>query len=432
MRRLDFFTLVIGAGPAGLAAATSAAQSGKSVGLIDDNALPGGQIWRQGSASEPSAQARGWFERSKIDGIMLINRARVIATLEAQRLLVERTGETLELHYERLILATGARERFLPFPGWTLPGVMGAGGLQALVKGGLPIRGRRIVIAGSGPLLLAVAAYLQSKGAEICAIVEQTPWLKLTRFGLHLPRYARQVRQAGAFGWHLREVPYYTGSWITRTKGVQRLEEVMIQSADGARSIACDYLACGFGLVPNSELACALGCATIQGAVQVNEWQQSSCESVYCAGEVTGIGGLDSALVEGRIAGFAASGRTDEAKKYFGNRTRAERFAHLLEETFQLREELKTLADADTIVCRCEDVSYETVRQYSNWRSAKLETRCGMGTCQGRVCGAATDFLFGWTQDSLRAPLVPTTIANLIFTESSVSSQNGEQQEVTG
>src|SRR5262249_5030468 len=157
----DFSTLIIGAGPAGLAAATSAALYTKNVALLDDNPLPGGQIWRQGSASLPPAQAVNWLARLQTSPITAIQQARVVTPLGPQSLLVEVAGEPLELHYEQLILATGARERFLPFPGWTLPGVMGAGGLQALVKGGLPIKGKRIVVAGSGPLLLAVAAYLK-------------------------------------------------------------------------------------------------------------------------------------------------------------------------------------------------------------------------------------------------------------------------------
>ncbi|HTK06358.1 MAG TPA: FAD/NAD(P)-binding oxidoreductase [Ktedonobacteraceae bacterium] len=414
MRRQDFSTLVIGAGPAGLAAATSAALSTKNVGLLDDNPLPGGQIWRQGSASSPATQAASWFERLRTSAITIIPQARVVAPLNEQALLVETANETLELHYERLILTTGARERFLPFPGWTLPGVMGAGGLQALVKGGLPVKGKRIVVAGSGPLLLAVASYLKSKGAIICAIAEQAPWSKLRAFGWHLPFHVKQLRQAGGFGWHLRTVPYYVDCWVTQADGVQQLEAVTFHHSRRTWTIPCDYLACGFGLVPNSELAEALGCEMVQEVVRVNEWQRSSCEQIYCAGEVTGIGGLDRALIEGRIAGFAASGQMDRARRYFAARIRAQRFADLLAETFQLRDELKTLAHADTLVCRCEDVPYAAVSQHKSWRSAKLQTRCGMGTCQGRICGAATDFLFGWTQDSLRAPLVPATVASLI------------------
>src|SRR6185295_1674164 len=160
--------LVVGAGPAGMAAAWRAAESGLRVSVVDDNPAAGGQIWRGGP---PEAQV--WFER--IRSVELINGARVFQQPEPGMLLAETNSGVCELSYKSLVLATGARERFLPFPGWTLPNVMGAGGLQALVKTGLPIEGKRVVVAGSGPLLLAVAAYLRGHGANVLLIAEQAP-----------------------------------------------------------------------------------------------------------------------------------------------------------------------------------------------------------------------------------------------------------------
>src|SRR5262249_35577474 len=145
----------------------------------------------------------------------------------------------------------------------------------------------------------------------------------------------------------------------------------------------------------------------------VNEWQQTSINSIYCAGEATGIGGLELALIEGQIAGFAATDQQDAARAFFSARNRAHRFAALLTRSFALRSRLKSLADDNTIICRCEDVSYHDVKQYTSWRSAKLHTRCGMGPCQGRVCGASATFLFGWGQDSVRPPVTPARIASI-------------------
>src|SRR5579884_3958487 len=173
MNHLQFKILVVGAGPAGLAAVSSASQSTTDIGLIDDNPMLGGQIWRGGVQSAQTTQAKRWFEGT--GAITILNGARAIAPLGANVMLVETATQAIEVHYERLIVATGARELFLPFPGWTLPGVMGAGGLQALVKGGLSVSGKRIVVAGSGPLLLAVAAYLKGKGACVQMIAEQAP-----------------------------------------------------------------------------------------------------------------------------------------------------------------------------------------------------------------------------------------------------------------
>ncbi|GCE09385.1 FAD/NAD(P)-dependent oxidoreductase [Dictyobacter aurantiacus] len=427
MRGLSFDIVIVGAGPAGLAAAASAARSGASIGLLDDNPRIGGQIWRGGIEQVPTLQARRWMARATTDTITALQRARVLAPLSTDTLLVELPDGAVKLHFKRLILATGARERFLPFPGWTLPGVMGAGGLQALVKGGLPIEGQRVVVAGSGPLLLAVASSLTQKGARVQYIAEQTTWTKLAAFGLRLPGYPKQLRQASALGWGLRGVPLHADAWVTGAHGTERLETVTIQSRQGQTEIACDYLACGFGLWPNTELATALGCEILDHAVRVDPWQHTSRQDIYCAGEATGIGGLDLALLEGQIAGFAASGQGEAARACLPERERTQSFTRHLEHTFSLRPELKKLSSADTIICRCEDVTYQEVQRHPGWRSAKLQTRCGMGPCQGRICGAATAFLFGWTQDSVRPPVTVGRVSSLIHTQEDAHSHQPEE-----
>src|ERR1044072_4402172 len=174
--------LVVGAGPAGLAAAYRAAQAGLRVIVIDDNPAAGGQIWRGEEVKPASREAQAWFEKIRSVDIQFVNGARVFQQLHPGTLLAETSKGVRELNYKNLVLATGARERFLPFPGWTLPNVMGAGGLQALVKTGLPIEGKRVVVAGSGPLLLAVAAYLRGRGAEVLLIAEQASSFHLVRF----------------------------------------------------------------------------------------------------------------------------------------------------------------------------------------------------------------------------------------------------------
>jgi NADPH-dependent 2,4-dienoyl-CoA reductase/sulfur reductase-like enzyme len=172
----------------------------------------------------------------------------------------------------------------------------------------------------------------------------------------------------------------------------------------------CDYAAIGFGLVPNLELPLLLGCAIDEAFVVVDEWQQSSLADVYCAGEPTGIGGLDLALTGGEIAGYAATGQSDRARRLFAARDRAVRFRDRLAATFALRGELKAITTEETIVCRCEDVPLSRLRGHSSWRSAKLHTRCGMGPCQGRMCGPAVEFLCGWRADSMRPPLYPIPV----------------------
>jgi NADPH-dependent 2,4-dienoyl-CoA reductase/sulfur reductase-like enzyme len=157
-----------------------------------------------------------------------------------------------------------------------------------------------------------------------------------------------------------------------------------------------------------------LGCELSDGNVKVDQWQATSVKDVYCAGEPTGIGGADCALVEGQIAGYAAADNSHQAKLLFPRRAAWHRFRWALGRTFTLRPELKSLAADSTILCRCEDVTLGQLRQFTNWREAKLLSRCGMGSCQGRVCGSATQVLFGWGSESIRPPVLPAKVGSLI------------------
>jgi len=396
--------VIIGAGPAGLAAACRAIESGAAVTVVDDNVQCGGQIWR----GAPD-QSKPWLR----DGVRWINGARVFNAPRQGCVSLEcADGGTRELQYSKLILATGARERFLPFPGWTLPNVMGAGGLQALVKSGWLVQDKRVIVAGSGPLLLAVANCLREHGASVRLIAEQAGSWSLLRFGLALARHPAKLSQAVRLRASLRGVPYRTGCWPVAAQGVEKLESVELRQGSRTWTEPCDYLACGFGLVPNTELAELLGCRMERG-VSVDEYQQSSVPGVYSAGEATGVGGLELSLVEGEIAGFAAAGREDDARRRFEARQSCRRFAATLERAFALRPELRSLPQDDTLICRCEDVAWGRIRACQGWREAKLHTRCGMGPCQGRVCGTSLEFLTGWKPESVRPPVFPVRIGNL-------------------
>jgi len=427
-----FEVLVVGGGPAGIAAAVRAAECGVRVGIVDDNANLGGQIWRRtqetDSNSDLHSEAGLWMKRLS-ERIIRFCGCRVFHQPEAGVLLAENDDSLRELRYDRLILTTGARERFLPFPGWTLPNVMGAGALQAMVKSGLPIRGKRVVVAGSGPLLLAVAAYLRQHGGKIVRICEQASWASLARFSVKLLRHPKKVAQAMRLKSDLARVPFSANAWPVAAQGQDRLESVTISLAGQSDVIPCDYLACGFHLVPNLELPCLLGCEIAEGFVKVDEFQQTTIKSVFCAGEPTRIGGVESALIEGQIAGLAAVGKLEEARTLFPERKKVHHFARMLEQAFRLRPELKNMATRETIVCRCEDVPYSQLKQHSSWRSAKLQTRCGMGPCQGRVCGAATEFLFEWNPDSVRPPIFPIRLESLAR---SPYISNTEHNAVTG
>ncbi|AKU21569.1 FAD/NAD(P)-binding oxidoreductase [Massilia sp. NR 4-1] len=410
----NFDVIVIGAGPAGLAAAGAAAAHGASVAIVDDNPYSGGQIWRGGAAAQQDGRARRLWSELQARQATVLQQTRVLYAPEAGKLLLQMPQQAQVVGYRRLVLATGARELLLPFPGWTLPGVSGAGGLQALAKGGYPVQGKRVVVAGSGPLLLAVAATLQEKGAIVSAIVEQAGSTQLARFALGLFTTPEKLKQAIQLGRKLGNVPYYRNSHISAAHGAGMLESVSVRHGSRDERWPCELLACGYGLLPNTELAASLGCTLRGQAVQADEWQQTSQPNIFCAGESTGIGGVDLALVEGRIAGLAAVERQDEASRHFAERTRWQRFAARLERGFALRPELRALADDDTIVCRCEDVCHGALKEHQSWRSAKLHTRCGMGPCQGRICGGATGLLYGWRPDSVRVPVVPARIDSII------------------
>jgi len=411
-----FDVVVIGGGPAGLAAAVRSAECGVGVAIVDDNRALGGQIWREDSERTHTKEAEDWRRRAARAGVTALFGTRVFQTPEPGVLFAESADGFCQLGYKTLVLATGARERFLPFPGWTLPNVMGAGGLQALVKSGLPIRAKRVVVAGSGPLLVAVAAYLRKHGAEMPVICEQASWPSLARFAARLIRVPPKIVQGLELGRQIGGVRFLANSWPLAAHGDHRLESVTISHAGKPEQIRCDYLACGFHLVPNVELASLLGCELQDGCVRVDDSQQTSVAGVLCAGEPTGIGGVELSLVEGEIAGLVAAGRPSEAKTLFRRREQYRNFARLLNRTFALREELRHLSSPETIVCRCEDVSHSCLADQRSWRAAKLHTRCGMGPCQGRVCGPAAQFLFQWTPDSVRPPVFPAridTLANL-------------------
>jgi NADPH-dependent 2,4-dienoyl-CoA reductase/sulfur reductase-like enzyme len=336
--------------------------------------------------------------------------ARVFDAPAPGSLAVEMVDGECRVGYGSLVLATGARERFLPFPGWTLPNVMGAGGLQALAKSGMPIAGKKVVVAGSGPLLLAVARYLRAHGADVRLVAEQTSRSAVLRFGMRLVGHPRKLMQAVTL--HTRR--YITSCWPVSAQGREKLESVTLRRADGrVWTEDCDYLACGYGLIPNVELAALLGCRMSRRGVEVDGGQRTSVEDVYAAGEATGIGGLELSLVEGEIAGYVAGGNADRAGSLFGARTKHRRFAEALGRAFALRQELRDLPQAGTFVCRCEDVSLERLQSCSNWREAKLHTRCGMGPCQGRICGGAVEFLLGWQSESVRPPVFPVQVRSL-------------------
>jgi D-hydroxyproline dehydrogenase subunit alpha len=416
---LDADVVVVGGGPAGIAAAARAGEAGRRVVVIDEAPNVGGQIWRHRARGTLGPDAHRWLDRlarttaevlhgfAVIDAMPATDRGPFTVVAERHR------GGVDVVRAKALVLATGARERFLPFPGWTLPGVIGIGGAQALVKQGATFRGKRVVIAGSGPLLLPVAASLADAGARLQLVAEQAPYPAVRDFGLSLLSHPETLVQAALYRLAFIRTRYALGTWVTEARGTDRLTGVMVFDGKSARALACDVLCTGYGLVPNVELARWLGCGVSGGVVTVDARQQTTMPGVFAAGEVTGVGGVALAVVEGEIAGAAAAGLARLDGSLVRRRSALRGMAERLARTFAVRTEIAALARDDTIVCRCEDVRRAAIASLGDNRQAKLYTRAGMGACQGRVCGPALEALFGWPAGTVRLPLEPARLTTL-------------------
>jgi D-hydroxyproline dehydrogenase subunit alpha len=403
-RRVE--VLVVGAGPAGIAAATVASELDAKVTLLDSGIRPGGQIWRHSSEAQVNRTGRRWLQRLRRSGVEFIPSATVIDCTD-RVVLAEIDGVPRLYAADRIVIATGARELFLPFPGWTLPNVIGLGGAQALIKAGTSFAAKRVIVAGSGPLVLAVSALLASKGAQLATVAEQASTRSVAGYAAGLWRTPQNLLDAARYriatGW----TRYQTGVWVKEAVGVSRVEYAVLTNGLREWVVGCDVLCAAYGLTPNIELAQAVGCDIQNGLVAVDDAQRTSVDSVFCAGEPTGIAGVENAIAQGVVAGNFAASRAAAQSVHSTDAARR------LAAAFAPRQELFTRVTGDTILCRCEDVVIKQVSRCNSAREAKLICRAGMGPCQARVCGPAMHALFGWTLEPSRAPIFPATLATL-------------------
>jgi NADPH-dependent 2,4-dienoyl-CoA reductase/sulfur reductase-like enzyme len=447
----DVEIAVLGAGPAGLAAAATAASHGATVALVDAGDRPGGQYWRQpadtlSAFSSPSLYHRLAHYRDLVARLRDYEERGVVTRLDRHDVwaLGRHGREGFAVHavdrseqHERerslvarqLVLATGAYDRQIPFPGWTLPGVMTAGGLQALLKGqAIRLEGRRVVVAGTGPFLLPVAAGLAATGARVVGVHEANSpsrWLRHAGAVLQSPS---KISEALGYASRLtrRRVPFTTRSVVTEAHGDGTLRSVTTARVDarGAslplsqRTTEADLLAVGWGFTPQLELPLALGCAThVDGdssvVVTVDDDQQTSVPGAFAAGEVCGVGGAELAVLDGTIAGAAAAGDEPASHALRRRRRSLRRFAAAMHRAHPVPEAWIARLEPDTVVCRCEEVTAGELREVADRfaahdpRTAKLLSRAGMGWCQARVCGYATACLSAaWSGGSYSPELV--------------------------
>lgn len=460
----EYDVIVVGAGPAGLSAAVTAAEGGIRVAMIDAAGQPGGQFWRHpdennlGSFSRDESTGhhhwgtfrdlRSRFRRAVEDGSMTYLPGRQVWRAEhsgADRIVAHTsvvTGREMvpaadrAVTGKRLIIATGAYDRQLPIPGWTLPGAMAAGGVQALLKAHQVSAGRRAVVAGTGPFLMSVAAGLAESGVEVVAVCDinsltrwaATPWRAMQEPGklLEGAGYARTFVT--------KRIPFRMRTAVTEIRGSSRVEQVVLQKVDAkgipvagsGRVVDVDLVALGWGFTPQLELAVGLGLETrvdVDGSLVavVGDDQRTSDPVVFAAGETTGIGGAVQSCAEGELAARAVMGDLSRGRRSRGSGdalgaasvgvrredpgsagasarlrrriARGRRFAVGMHLASPVPSGWSHWLRPSTIVCRCEEVTAgeiaDTVRDLGadDPRDVRVTARPGMGWCQGRVCG---------------------------------------------
>jgi NADPH-dependent 2,4-dienoyl-CoA reductase/sulfur reductase-like enzyme len=431
---------VLGAGPAGLAASVAAARAGARTALVDSAARVGGQYWRHREGDSGAGQHQWAALRALRAAAYGLDRLDFLAGHAVWHVERRQGGFTVhaiagqqarEIRCRALVVATGAYDRQLPFPGWTLPGVYTAGGAQALLKGHGVTVGRRVVVAGTGPFLMPVAAALARAGTEVAGVFEAgSP----ARFRRHLAAVAanpdKLAEGAGYLGALLRHlVPYRTRTTVVAAHGTDSVTAVTVARLDPdwrvlpgtARRLDCDAVAVGYGFTPQVEIALQLGCETRLDAdgslvATADDDQCSSVPGVYLAGEVCGVGGAALALAEGELAGRHAADATVGTRpdgtavaRLRRRRSGLRAFAAALHDAYPVRPGWTSWLADDTQVCRCEEVPVSEVRRSvvdlgaTDARTVKLLARPGMGLCQGRVCGYATACLVAGLRGSSRA-----------------------------
>lgn len=412
--------IVIGAGPAGMVAATTAASLGLVTILVDEQAEPGGQIYR-GAGRSPlaDAQALGGDYRRGEDLLRDLNAANVEEVSGAtvwqvsreREVGISRDGSAQMLTGRRIILATGAQERPCPIPGWTLPGVMSAGGGQLLLKSAGVVPDEPVAIAGSGPLLFLVAWQYLQVGVPIAAVMETTP---RGNFATAMPRLPKAL---GAWQYLRKGLRYIADLKRAGVRMVQRATELAVEgderaealtfTAGGSRQrVDCRLVLLHQGVVPNVQITRSLGCAhdwdedQLCWRPRLDPWGSTEVDGIAVAGDGGGIAGAVSAEHQGQIAALEAAralGRIDQAERDRqaapARRSLAyeRRIRPFLDALYRPLDSIRRPAD-DVIVCRCEEVTGGDIRRMVGLgclgpNQTKSFGRCGMGPCQGRLCG---------------------------------------------
>jgi NADPH-dependent 2,4-dienoyl-CoA reductase/sulfur reductase-like enzyme len=448
--------LIVGAGPAGLRAAEMLAEAGCTPILIDEAPRIGGQIYRQpprvpgftrsaselyGAAAERARDLFVTFDRirHRID----YRPGSLVYDLIDNRAVVAGKGKSEEIEFDALILATGAMDRILPVPGWTLPGVYTLGGAQIALKHQGCAVGRRVAFVGTGPLLLLAAYQYAKAGAKPAAVVVPSPFRSFATAGLRLLRMPRELSLGLCWLMDLkrRGVPILFGHRLAQVKGEEKVTGIAVRQRGEPREIACDAVAMGHGLQSETQLADLAGVKFAFDSAR-RQWlpdldvygRATGRKDVYIAGDGAGMLGADAAEARGRLAAHALMTDLDISHVTYRPKPdlqavlRATELQAALRSAFELPADFFAAVSDETILCRCEQVQAGELRAIAGLMGArelnraKAYSRVGMGRCQGRLCGhAAAEILadkLGVTLDSVgrlrgQPPIKPVPVSTV-------------------
>ncbi len=430
MKKFD--VVVVGMGPAGMTAAVELAERGLKVAVFDENPRPGGQVYRQSPHEFKRTDGRALGLKNQA-GLRLIDRFNQLAgAIEVfQNTLIWGIFDDRELAFKRdqacdgvgfnkLILCEGACERTVPFPGWTLPGVMTLGGLQKFILHQRVLPGQRVLLSGSGPLLLAVAAEVLKAGAESFTLCEASNMKG--SFKLLIELFLQEGLLSEAFSCLVpvlkRLIPVHRSHAVIAARGDNRVEEVEIARLDDdwkpvsgtEKTLQVDVVGLGFGFQPMARLCRLAGCRLEFDLNQrafkpvVDSNMLTSRADIYAAGDSAGIGGSGMAAVEGHLAalhaastfGTPAAGELEQAhNRLTREKKKIARYMTRLDEMFTPRSGIFDIVQEETVICRCEETTAGDLlkaiqMKHLNLNAIKKRTRLGMGPCQGKTCEAIT------------------------------------------
>lgn len=451
--------VIIGGGPAGMAAAAELGRHGVKSILLDDASRLGGVVYRGPLRQGVQLDYLGTRYRKTLSKLhTTFAQQRDMVDVHSGWRVVGEAGRTLvvadaqerlsEIPYDHLVVATGCHERSVPFPGWTLPGIMLLGGLQLQIKSNVTRPHDPVVITGTGPLLPLIATQLHRAGAKVVGVFEACAFHRIAHQSLALANKPQPLLDGLSMLAYLKahSVPFHYGWGILDAAGDNELQSIRVAPYrkdwspihDQSRLIAARTLGVGYGFLPRTQLTQQIGLDHTYDhsgylKVCVDHWQRSSSPMIHVAGDTTGIRGGEAAIIAGRIAALSILLRTGAVDTDYANALwakyrlkleRIDRFYNGIERYTQIGLGQMELPDEKTVICRCEhttrhDIDRAIAQGVQDVVSLKMRTRAGMGDCQGRMCigycsqrlqAATKNHNIGWLRP--RFPIDPVPMSS--------------------